>query len=416
MPESAMVLTGKRALDYSGGVSAEDNQGIGGYERIMGPNGQAQYFARDVAEACQLLLRHHEHTYRAPGERFPRRAATTDPVDRDVCAFPYGKADGHGFALVGDAFAADKNPGHKRPFDIRSVMAAVVDQDRAPLERWFAWRDAETAVVWDAHLGGYPVCLVGIESRPLPRLGFIPADGPDQWTGGTLFPQSSRKLARALNAASGNRPAVVLANLTGFDGSPESLRQWQLEYGAEIGRAVVNFEGPLVFCVISRYHGGAFVVFSGALNDNLQVIAVEGTHASVIGGAPAAAVVFPREVDKRVLADPRVRAMEREIAEADGAEKVLMRARLDDLAKAVHSEKLGEVATEFDAVHSVHRALRVGSVHEIIPPFRLRPHLVGALERGMRAAQRQAAAARLAPASPRAGVDPSRRAPYQVSR
>ncbi len=36
-----MVLTGKQALDFSGGVSAEDNLGIGGYERVMGPNGQA---------------------------------------------------------------------------------------------------------------------------------------------------------------------------------------------------------------------------------------------------------------------------------------------------------------------------------------------------------------------------------------
>ena len=51
-PESAMVLTGKQALDYSGGVSAEDNLGIGGYERIMGPNGQAQYWAPDLASAC----------------------------------------------------------------------------------------------------------------------------------------------------------------------------------------------------------------------------------------------------------------------------------------------------------------------------------------------------------------------------
>jgi hypothetical protein len=48
---------------------------------------------------------------------------------------------------------------------------------------------------------------------------------------------------------------------------PESLRNLQLEYGAEIGRAVVNFDGPIVFCVVSRYHGGAFVVFSGTLNE-----------------------------------------------------------------------------------------------------------------------------------------------------
>ncbi|MFD1048769.1 alpha/beta hydrolase family esterase, partial [Kibdelosporangium lantanae] len=32
-PDSAMVLTGKQALDFSGGVSAEDNFGIGGYDR-----------------------------------------------------------------------------------------------------------------------------------------------------------------------------------------------------------------------------------------------------------------------------------------------------------------------------------------------------------------------------------------------
>ena len=50
-PEGAMVLTGKTALDYSGSVSAEDNQGIGGYEHIMGPNGQAQYWAPDLGRA-----------------------------------------------------------------------------------------------------------------------------------------------------------------------------------------------------------------------------------------------------------------------------------------------------------------------------------------------------------------------------
>ena len=109
---------------------------------------------------------------------------------------------------------------------------------------------------------------------------------------------------------------VILANLSGFDGSPESLRQLQLEYGAEIGRAVVNFDGPIVFCVVSRYHGGAFVVFSATLNDNMEIAAVEGSYASVIGGAPAAAVVFAAEVRKRTSADPRVADLQAAIAEA----------------------------------------------------------------------------------------------------
>ena len=313
-PNSAMVLTGKRALDYSGSVSAEDNQGIGGYDRIMGLNGQGQYWAKDIDEACHILLRHYEHTYVAPGERFPRKAVTADPIDRDVQVYPHGKAHGDGFAQVGEIFSDATNPGRKKSFDIRTVMMAVVDQDLPTLERWPGMRAAETAVVWDAHLGGYPVCLIGIESRPVSRLGFVPADGPDQWCAGTLFPQASKKVARAINAASNNRPVVVLANLSGFDGSPESMRKLQLEYGAEIGRAVVNFKGPMVFCVISRYHGGAYVVFSRALNENLEVVALEGTYASVIGGAPAAAVVFAGEVEARARKDPRLQALSQAMA------------------------------------------------------------------------------------------------------
>ncbi|MFQ5584140.1 MAG: carboxyl transferase domain-containing protein, partial [Calditrichia bacterium] len=381
-PVSAMVLTGKQALDYSGGVSAEDNNGIGGYERIMGPNGQAQYFAHDLGEASKILLTHYDFTYILPGEKFPRKASTTDPLNRDVRDFPHGGE----FKVVGEVFSPKTNPGRKKPFEIRQVMRACIDQDREPLERWFAMRDAEIAVVWDAHIGGIPVCLLGLESKPLPRLGVVPADGPEVWTSGTLFPLSSKKVARAINAASDNRPVVVLANLSGFDGSPESMRKWQLEYGAEIGRAVVNFKGPIIFCVISRYHGGAFVVFSNRLNDNMEVAALEGTYASVIGGAPAAAVVFAREVKRRTEMDSRILTLEGEIALGQGAEKVKYRSRWNELYQAVYSEKLGEVAEEFDSVHSVQRALKVGSVNKIIPPEELRPYLIDAIERGMKRA------------------------------
>lgn len=382
-PQSSMVLTGKRALDYSGSVSAENNEGIGGYHRIMGLNGQAQYWAKDIDEACHILFRHYEHTYIAPGERFPRRALTTDPFIRDVRDYPHAAARGDGFSLVGEIFSDEANPGRKKSFDIRTVMMATIDQDHPPLERWAGMRGAENAVVWDAHLGGYPVCLIGIESRPVARLGFVPADGPDQWSAGTLFPLASKKVARAINSASNNRPIVVLANLSGFDGSPESMRKLQLEYGAEIGRSVVNFKGPIVFCVISRYHGGAYVVFSRMLNEQLQVAALEGTFASVIGGAPAAAVVFSGEVETRTRKDPRLQALVSAMANADTAGKRSLGKKCDELSKVVHSEKLGEVAAEFDRVHTVHRALRVGALQQILPPADLRPFLIAAVERGL---------------------------------
>ena len=379
MPQSAMVLTGKRALDYSGGVSAEDDFGIGGYDRIMGPNGQGQYFARDVADACRVLLRHYEHCYVVPGERFPRRAVTSDVAERDIGPMPHGGE----LATVADVFSSAKNPGRKKPFHIRKLMAATIDQDHEPLERWRDMRDAENAVVWDAHLGGYPICLLGIESEPLARRGPAPADGPETFTGGTLFPLASKKIARAITAASGVRPVVILANLSGFDGSPESMRRLQLEFGAEIGRSVVNFRGPIVFCVVSRFHGGAYVVFSRTLNENLEVAALEGTFASVIGGAPAAGVVFAGDVDARARKDPRIKALAADLATAPDEERRGKKAQLDDLLRAVRAEKVGELAEEFDREHSVQRALRVGSLHTIIAPQSVRPYLVGAIERGM---------------------------------
>ncbi len=385
-PDSAMVLTGKQSLDYSGGVSAEDNFGIGGYDRIMGPNGEAQYWAPELSAAVDILLTHYEHTYVAPGERFPRPAPTSDPADRDISASPHAGA-GTEFGALGEIFDPRGNPERKKPFDMRSLLRGVVDADHEPLERWADMADAESAVVIDAHLGGQPVEMVGFESRPLPRHGFSSVDGPSQWTAGTLFPLSSKKTARAINAASGNRPLVILANLSGFDGSPESLRRLQLEYGAEIGRAVVNFDGPIVFCVVSRYHGGAFVVFSGTLNDTMEVAAVEGSYASVIGGAPAAAVVFAAEVRKRTAADPRVADLQAAIAEAtaSGADDKAsaLRAKLASVWPAVHAEKLGQLADEFDRVHSIERARQVGSVQAIVPAARLRPYLIDAVRRGM---------------------------------
>ncbi|UVS80360.1 carboxyl transferase domain-containing protein [Actinokineospora sp. UTMC 2448] len=383
-PDSAMVLTGKQSLDFSGGVSAEDNFGIGGYDRVMGPNGQAQYWAPNLSAARDILMAHYDHTYVVPGEKAPRRAVTTDPADRDISGFPHAVVDSD-FTTVGQIFSAEHNPDRKKPFDIRTVMRALSDQDHPVLERWAGMADAHTSAVQDVHIGGWPVCLVGIESRAVPRRGFPPTDGPDTYTAGTLFPQSSKKTARAINSASGNRPLVVLANLSGFDGSPESMRKLQLEYGAEIGRAIVNFQGPIVFCVISRYHGGAFVVFSKALNPNMTVLALEGSFASVLGGAPAAAVVFSSEVNNRTATDPRVTDLKARVAAASGVERASLTAQLAEVQSAVRAEKLGEVAAEFDRVHSIQRAVEVGSVDAIITAAELRPRVIAAIEEGMRA-------------------------------
>ena len=97
-------------------------------------------------------------------------------------------------------------------------------------------------MVWDAHLGGWPVAMIGIESRPLQRR---PAarGRPEQWTSGTLFPQSSRKIARAINSVGGRRRGGAgqprrLRRVAGVDGQLAArVRRRDRPGGRELRRA-----------------------------------------------------------------------------------------------------------------------------------------------------------------------------------
>ena len=215
----------------------------------------------------------------------------------------------------------------------------------------------------------------------MPRRGFPPTDGPDTYTAGTLFPQSSKKAARAINAASGNRPLVVLANLSGFDGSPESMRKLQLEYGAEIGRAIVNFHGPdRVLRDLPLPRRRVRRVLQGAEPEH------DGAGASRARSPRCSAAPRPPRScspARSTRAPPPTRAsrdLEARVAAASGADRAALRAELDELRSSVRAEKLGEVAAEFDRVHSIQRAVEVGSVDAVIKAAELRPKIIEAIE------------------------------------
>ena len=78
-----------------------------------------------------------------------------------------------------------------------------------------------------------------------------------------------------------------------------------------------------------------------------------------------------------------VRDAAERVRQATGSEAGAARARLAEITAAVRSAKLSEVAEEFDRIHTVQRALAVGSVDRIITAEALRPYIVDALNRGM---------------------------------
>jgi hypothetical protein len=103
----------------------------------------------------------------------------------------------------------------------------------------------------------------------------------------------------------------------------------------------------------------------------------------VLGGAPAAAVVFAGDVNARTAGDQRVRDLEARAAEATGADRSALLAELDGVRSSVRSEKLNEVAAEFDRVHSIQRAVEVGSVDAVIEAAEMRPRIIEAIESGL---------------------------------
>jgi hypothetical protein len=118
------------------------------------------------------------------------------------------------------------------------------------------------------------------------------------------------------------------------------------------------------------------------------VLALEGSFASVLGGAPAAAVVFSGEVASRTAADPRVTELQARVAAASGpetgsSERTALAARLAEVQALVRAEKLAEVAAEFDRIHSIQRTVEVGSVDKIISVRERRPATIDAIERGL---------------------------------
>jgi hypothetical protein len=104
----------------------------------------------------------------------------------------------------------------------------------------------------------------------------------------------------------------------------------------------------------------------------------------VIGGAPAAAVVFAREVDARTRNDERIAELDERIGAATGdAERRRLRLEREERWIEVRNEKLGALATEFDGIHSVGRAVEVGSVDRVVAVAALRADLIDTIERGV---------------------------------
>jgi len=93
-------------------------------------------------------------------------------------------------------------------------------------------------------------------------------------------------------------------------------------------------------------------------------------------------VGVPEEARALTHRDPRMQEMEKRLRAGGPPGPQLLQEHADLYAR-VHTEKLREVAERFDSIHSVERALQVGSLDAIVEPERMRTSILLAIEAGM---------------------------------
>ncbi len=352
-------LPGEARRYYPDGLKS-----LAGYEQIHGPNGEAMAFAPNLAAATEMLLRHHYFSYTGRGEIVRERAfGGQDPFERDITVEPAanGRSVGEeiGRILTGQA-------GNRE-----AILEALRDRGSPPPLRW--WADAQGiryqpggnglmpqrfgSLIQEMQIGGRPTMVI------------FPPVGP-------LTPADSEIIGRALFKANGRMPVLIIGSLTGFNGDPRSMENRQLFGGATIAEAVVRHRGPITVVDMGYIVGGTFVVVSKQLNPHLRLLALEGSHAQVIGGTSAAKVVFRSRIRRNADRDPRVVAAREAVERASAADRLAREADLLSVRRAVISELEQREGAAFDQVHSVQRAQSVGAVDEVVAPAQLREAII----------------------------------------
>ena len=78
--------------------------------------------------------------------------------------------------------------------------------------------------------------------------------------------------------------------------------------------------------------------------------------------------------------DFRVKEASKALREASGMDRAGLRTQLEQITHQVRLEIQGQVAEEFDRIHTVERAVEVGSLDAVITPQALRPEIIARIE------------------------------------
>lgn len=237
-------------------VSAED---LGGAEVHTRESGVADHYAvddRDALLICRDIVSHFNRTYKHP----LARQAVEDPL--------YQANELYGLIPV--------DP--RRPFDVREVIARLVDGSRFSE---FKANYGTTVVTGFAHLYGIPIGIVA--------------------NNGVLFSESALKATHFIELCSQRGiPLLFLQNITGFMVGRRYEAEGIAKHGAKMVAAVSNAAVPKLTLIIGGSFGAGNYGMCGRAYSPRFLFSWPNSRISVMGGEQAAGVLATVAEEQRL--------------------------------------------------------------------------------------------------------------------
>jgi acetyl-CoA carboxylase carboxyltransferase component len=181
--------------------------------------------------------------------------------------------------------------GSNQPYDIKAVVAAVVD-DGELYEYSALW--ARNLVCGFARLDGHPVGIVGNQPEVL---------------AGVLDTSAAEKGARFVRTCDAfNIPIVTFVDVPGFLPGTHQEYGGIIRHGAKLLYAYCEASVPLVQVVTRKAYGGAYVVISSRSIGADLALAWPSAELAVMGPQGAVEIIHRRELAE--AADPTARRAE----------------------------------------------------------------------------------------------------------
>jgi 3-methylcrotonyl-CoA carboxylase beta subunit len=227
-----------------------DDESLGGAEMHTRVSGLGDYLAEDDADAIRLG----REIVGRLNWRKEIRAALATPEE------PKYDPD----ELLG-ILPADP----RRPFEIREVIARLVDGSRfEEFKRDFG----PTLVTGHAHVNGFPVGILG--------------------NNGVLFSDSSMKAAQFIQLCNQSRtPLIYLQNITGFMVGRKYEEEGIIKHGAKMVNAVANSTVPQFTVIVGGSFGAGNYGMCGRAYDPRLLFTWPNSRIAVMGAEQAAGVL-----------------------------------------------------------------------------------------------------------------------------